>query len=202
MEQLSTLPALQGKAGDPCFTSSTAADGPEWGPCREQPVLGRGGVSVLLSANHLCHLFILRGSAVLGLLPSCCRGSLGSSGDSGEGRRTWKLKQGCCGLASRGVPGIASLALKGSLPQLAAAAIAEEKLHLLAMLSDLERVFPQLLLCLRVVVVPRLNLNRKHKAAASFLSQTPFILNSSLPSRCCFHFFYIFFSKGLKLTTL
>lgn len=42
---------------------------------------------------------------------------------------------------------------------------------------------------LRLVVIPRSNLNRKHKPAASFLSQTPFILHSSLPSRCCFHFF-------------
>lgn len=92
----------------------------------------------------------------------------------------------------------------GSSPQLAAAAIGEEKLHLLAMLLDLERVFPQLLLCLRVVVVPRLNLNRTHKAAASFPSQTPFILHSSLPSRCCFHFFYLFFflATRLKLTAL
>lgn len=90
-----------------------------------------------------------------------------------------------------GDPGTAWVCL-GPSPQLAATAIAEEKLHLLAVLLDLERVFPQLLLCLRVVVVPRLNLNRKHKAAASFLSQTPFILNSSPPSRCCFHFFYFF----------
>lgn len=104
-----------------------------------------------------------------------------------------------------GDPGTAWVCL-GPSPQLAATAIAEEKLHLLAVLLDLERVFPQLLLCLRVVVVPRLNLNRKHKAAASFLSQTPFILNSSPPSRCCFHFFYFFFKfffpTRLKLTAL
>lgn len=54
---------------------------------------------------------------------------------------------------------------------------------------------------LRVVAVPRSNLNRKHKAAASFLSQAPFILHSSLPSRCCFPFFY-FFATRLKLTAL
>lgn len=54
---------------------------------------------------------------------------------------------------------------------------------------------------LRVAVVPRSNLNRKHKAAASFLSLTPFILHSSFPSRCCFHFFY-FFATRLKLTAL
>lgn len=51
------------------------------------------------------------------------------------------------------------------------------------------------------VVVPRSSLNRKHKAAASFLSQTPFILHSSHRSRCCFHFFH-YFATRLKLPAL
>lgn len=51
------------------------------------------------------------------------------------------------------------------------------------------------------VAVPGSSLNRKHKAAASFLSQTPFILHSSLPNRCCFHFYY-FLAARLKLTVL
>lgn len=119
MEQLSTLAAIQWKAGDPCFTSSTAAvmiltgacagNSLSWadGKCQGCFLFPAGWI-----ANHLCpdtlEVFC-HGVTASFLLWEISRKLLFL-------RRHWKLKQGYCGLEQikvLGDPGTASLDLSG-----------------------------------------------------------------------------------------
>lgn len=123
-EQLSILPAMQWKAGDPRFTSSTAEvmiltgasaeNSLSWADekCQCCFLFSAGWI-----ANHLCPDILE--VCCHGVTASFCGGSLGNCffcGDLREGRRNWKLKQGYCGLEQAevlGDPGIASLDLSG-----------------------------------------------------------------------------------------